>query len=517
MALNVISNFAANVAHRNLVMSDAAASSSLTKLSSGSRVVSAKDDAASLAVGSRLRAEVVAMRTASVNAGQAGSMLQIADGAMATISDILIRMKELAVQASSGQFSDTERGILDSEFQALLSEITRISDDTEFNGTSLIAGGATTTAALANLNAATLTIDAANEGFTSFTFDKSVTDSLFEVTFNATNDTMTVTDLISGAVESKVLDVTAIQAQTAGASTDIKFDTLGLTVALNNGFDDTDITTTATSAVAAQAFDTGTNGTLAIAAGIVLNSIDIQSTQGIDFGDATTVVLAILAGGGVGADATLTLAATGNNFTGTLTTSATGVQTVTLTRNGVDADGVAVVDTITLKIDVTATSVANDDQSVDVTLSNLFNVAFADQVGDATTTSFTFKVGTGNQSYDSLTFSVNAASASALSISGNDILTAAKAETASTAVSAAIDTLNNSRSTVGAAQNRLTFAAQNLATAIENAEAARSTLLDLDVAREITVFTSKQVLVQTGVAMLAQANQMPQNLLRLFQ
>ncbi|NIU07000.1 MAG: flagellin, partial [Gammaproteobacteria bacterium] len=144
MALNVISNFAANVAHRNLTMSDTSATDSLTKLSSGKRVNSAKDDAASLAIGSRLRAEVAAMRTANVNTRQAGSMLQIADGAMATVSDILVRMKELAVQASSGQFSSIERGVLDSEYQALLSEITRVADDTEFNGTQLIAGGATT-------------------------------------------------------------------------------------------------------------------------------------------------------------------------------------------------------------------------------------------------------------------------------------------------------------------------------------------------------------------------------------
>ncbi|MFQ5774600.1 MAG: flagellin, partial [Kiloniellaceae bacterium] len=144
MALNVISNFAANVAHRNLVISDGQASDSLAKLSSGQRVVSAKDDAASLAIGSRLKAEVVAMRTASVNAGQAGSMLQIADGALATTSDILVRMKELAVQSSSGQFSSVERGVLDSEYQALLAEITRIANDTEFNGTQLIAGGAST-------------------------------------------------------------------------------------------------------------------------------------------------------------------------------------------------------------------------------------------------------------------------------------------------------------------------------------------------------------------------------------
>ncbi len=122
-----------------------------------------------------------------------------------------------------------------------------------------------------------------------------------------------------------------------------------------------------------------------------------------------------------------------------------------------------------------------------------------------------------------ISFTVTSSSASALGVLGTDqsglvgITTASLAETASTAVSSAIDTLNTSRSSVGAAQNRLTFAAQNLASAIENAEAARSNLLDLDVAAEITVFTSKQILVQTGVAMLAQANQLPQNLLRLFQ
>jgi flagellin len=113
MALNVISNFAANIAHRNLKNSDAAATSSLNKLSSGSRVVSAKDDAASQAIGSALRAEVMAMEQATVNARQAGSLLQIADGAMANVTDILVRAKMLAVQASSGQFSRNERLMFD--------------------------------------------------------------------------------------------------------------------------------------------------------------------------------------------------------------------------------------------------------------------------------------------------------------------------------------------------------------------------------------------------------------------
>ena len=81
----------------------------------------------------------------------------------------------------------------------------------------------------------------------------------------------------------------------------------------------------------------------------------------------------------------------------------------------------------------------------------------------------------------------------------------------------AIDTLNNARASVGAAQNRLDFASDNLASTIENTEASRSSLLDLDVATEMTAFTAKQVLVQSVVAMLAQANQMPQSLLKLFQ
>ncbi len=113
MALNMISNFAANVAHRNLVKTDMAATASLAKLSSGQRIVSAKDDAASLAIGSRLAAEVGALSQSSANASQAGSMLQIADGSMARANEILIRMKTLAVQSASGQLSNFERGILD--------------------------------------------------------------------------------------------------------------------------------------------------------------------------------------------------------------------------------------------------------------------------------------------------------------------------------------------------------------------------------------------------------------------
>ena len=113
MSLNIVSNCSANVDHRNLASTEMEMSSSLAKLSAGTRVLSSKDDAASMAIGSRITAEVSALKQASTNAGQASSMLQIADGAMGTVGDVLTRMKTLAVQGASDNLSSTERSMLD--------------------------------------------------------------------------------------------------------------------------------------------------------------------------------------------------------------------------------------------------------------------------------------------------------------------------------------------------------------------------------------------------------------------
>ena len=119
MALSVATNTSAATAHRYLRTNDMEASRSLAKLSSGSRIVRASDDAASLAVGTKLKADVNALKQAQVNASHGQSVLQVADGAAQQVSDILIRMKALATQAVSGSISDTERGYLDSEFTEL--------------------------------------------------------------------------------------------------------------------------------------------------------------------------------------------------------------------------------------------------------------------------------------------------------------------------------------------------------------------------------------------------------------
>ena len=123
MALSVATNTSAATAHRYLRTNDMEASRSLAKLSSGSRIVRASDDAASLAVGTKLKADVAALKQAQVNASQGQSVLQVADGAAQQVSDILIRMKALATQAVSGSISDTERGYLNSEFTQLATQL----------------------------------------------------------------------------------------------------------------------------------------------------------------------------------------------------------------------------------------------------------------------------------------------------------------------------------------------------------------------------------------------------------
>ncbi|WP_281251328.1 flagellin, partial [Thalassospira alkalitolerans] len=156
-------------------------------------------------------------------------------------------------------------------------------------------------------------------------------------------------------------------------------------------------------------------------------------------------------------------------------------------------------------------------------------VSMAADNGQQLATSIEFQVGAGNTANDRLSISLTAVDSARLGagsantetslddLGANAIDTAAGAQEAVEVVTRAIDDLQRARAGIGTYQNRLDFAAQNLASTQENTESARSTLLDLDVASEMTSFTSKQILVQSGVAMLAQANQMPQNLLRLLQ
>lgn len=141
MSLNSINtNIAAYSAQSNINKANNQASSSIARLSSGERIVRAADDVASLSVGTSLRTNVTTLRQALVNTSQGSSLLQVADGALAQITDILQRQKAIAVQAGAGSLSDSERGFLNQEFQNLTKEIDRLAGQTNFNGVSLLDG-----------------------------------------------------------------------------------------------------------------------------------------------------------------------------------------------------------------------------------------------------------------------------------------------------------------------------------------------------------------------------------------
>jgi len=136
--LSIKNNLMAANAARHLGTSYNSLATSVERLSSGQRINSAKDDAAGLAVRELIRGDVAQLNQAARNAQDAVSMLQTAEGAMAVIDDVLVRMKELAEQAATGSYSGAQITIMNNEYTQLGAEITRIADSTTFNGTSLL-------------------------------------------------------------------------------------------------------------------------------------------------------------------------------------------------------------------------------------------------------------------------------------------------------------------------------------------------------------------------------------------
>jgi flagellin len=139
-SLKLATNVASIKAQRNLTRSERTLSTAMGRLSSGLRINTAADDAAGLAVSEKLRANVRGLAQAQRNANDGISMLQTAEGAMNEVSDMMIRMRELSVQAANGTLGDNERLALDDEFNELRSEIDRIANSTKFAGTNLLDG-----------------------------------------------------------------------------------------------------------------------------------------------------------------------------------------------------------------------------------------------------------------------------------------------------------------------------------------------------------------------------------------
>jgi len=142
MGMSILTNTASLSAQRNLSKSQGAMSKNIGRLSSGLRINTASDDAAGLGISENLKADIRGLAQAGRNANDAVSLAQVAEGSMNEQQGIVTRMRELAVQAANGTLGSTERGYIDTEFDALSSELNRIANTTEFNGQKLLEGSA---------------------------------------------------------------------------------------------------------------------------------------------------------------------------------------------------------------------------------------------------------------------------------------------------------------------------------------------------------------------------------------
>jgi flagellin len=496
-ATNASANSAVSYLHRNSSMQ----SSSIAKLSSGSRIVKASDDAASLAVGTKLKADVTALKQASTNASQAASLMQVADGALSRVGDTLMRMKSLATQARSDVLSNTERSYLDQEYQEMVAQVDFITSSTKFNGNAVVDGtlgasvayesglGLTTSAAgsfAADATSAGMfatadtVISITDEAAFTAAFGDATTDRALTLSFTeaaaAGNVAVTITDAVDSSITETVTDAGASATNYTGT---LDFATLGISIDFSGvagGVDTTDA-------------NNATN------VGLLNYTGGTETTSGITL---ETI-------GAVDDDATFTVgySAASGTTTFTVTEDATGETRSFGYTNGTLNDSVEIED-FGVRLNIEELTTADGDALAANNVATVEHGAAAFQLGV-------------NAGSDDVTVDINSAAAKDLKIDGTDITSIGNAETASNKLDAAIEQINNQRASLGANMSRIEKINENLSTTLENLDSARSVLMDVDVAAEMTKFSTNQVMTQAATAMLAQANQLPQNLMKLLQ
>jgi flagellin len=450
----------------------------MERLSTGLRINSAKDDAAGLGITDRMTSQIRGLNQAVRNAGDAISLSQTAESAMQESSNILQRMRELAIQSANDSNSPLDRANLQKEVVQLQSELTRIAQNTTFNGKNILDGT-----------------------FTSQSFHVgSEANESISVTVGST----LATDL--GAYNLDGGTMTAAAAATANTNAG---DANGLTVTGSLGTANTAvIAANATASTVADAVNAITASTGVTADARTTATLDTLSLAG-------TVSFTLNNNNGGSAAVTATLTSTSD--LGTLSDAINAVAAttgVTATESGgsislvnENGDDISIVNfthsTATATMNFTGGSGAADtltgDGADDSTVGG--QVTF--------TSSSTFSVETAATIHDAaVTFS---------NVASIDIGTQSGSNSAIDVIDGALQYISDTRADLGAIQNRLETTIANLSTISENVSAARSRVQDADFAAETSNMTRAQILQQAGVAMLSQANAQPQMVLSLLQ
>lgn len=478
MAQVINTNVASLNAQRNLNTSQSAMSTALQRLSSGLRINSAKDDAAGLAISERMTSQIRGLNQAARNANDGISLAQTAEGALSEIGNNLQRIRELSVQSANATNSASDRAALQTEVNQLVAEIDRVATQTDFNGTRLLNGSFSAQQFQVGANAQqTITIDGIADARTSALGKFNGVSISNNVVATPSNTPAAMTVAFTGGSLGTI--------QLGNVTNDAK--------AIANALNASGIAGMSASADAAVA-----TGTLAALSGseanetlsFTLNGTNISFNTGTTQSGAQDALLAAVnaqsANTGVvatntGAGIKLTAADGRNIVTGALT----GATTWTAAELGLGGSVLNATTAGTVDINYQAPS---------------------DSTATAVTITVTGGFTTGPQSING----------TGTAVSAIDISTVGGANTALTAIDAALSQISSNRATLGAMQNRFESVVTNLQTTSENLSASRSRIMDADFAAETAALTRGQILQQAGVAMLAQANALPNNVLSLL-
>ena len=447
-------NVSATIASNAILRNDRAMGTAMERLSTGLRINSAKDDAAGLAISSRMKAAVSGLEMASKNANDAISMLEVAEGATLEISNMLIRMRELAVQSASGTYSDTDRKALDLEFTALLTEIDRVAKNTTWNTMSVLNGADSAGAAVytAAADKTTVNIQLGANASQSMAIEFKTWAPSTAVDMQAVNaDGTDANGVLANGLDPRIGAVAEVTAVTE--SSVVTFGALANTESVTIG----GLTLTASATISA-----------ADVAGAFASLVDgATPADGTPSGAAFTGALT---------DFTTSAVANTNEVTFTSTTADTDVTDLSLTSAGADpsvqakeADGRAAAAAITEQ--------ANESAFGDAVL-------YWNNAGTVT--------GINIDSADNAGFAIDQLDKAILGASAE-------------------------RAKYGAYMSRLEHSSDNLMNVAQNTDQSRSRIEDADYAVETSELARTQIISQAATAMLAQANQAKQGVLQLLQ
>jgi len=508
MSLTVNTNVASLNTQRNLGNSSSALQTSLQRLSTGSRINSAKDDAAGLQIANRLTSQVNGLGVAVRNANDGISLAQTAEGALQQSTNILQRMRDLSLQSANGSNSTGERQALNDEVKQLQSELNRIAETTTFGGQKLLDGSFGTKSFQVGSNA-NETIGVTVNGASA----KNVGADRLGLAGTGYGTAVAAADLpAAGTTVAGTLTLTGTNGKTGTATVALGDSAKTVADKINTSSDTTGVKADARTGVELSALQVAGNVSmsLGIKTGLTTDAVTISANI-TDRNDLTNLANSINAQSG---KTGITAALTNNNANIKLVNEAGEDITIdNFAIAGATTGNVAVLKTMAYDGSITGPAV---NLTVDTTTPANSNDAARIQGRVQIEASGAFQVSANADSMLTATAADRLEVSKLTSVADIDISSQDGAQNAISVIDAAIASIDKNRASLGAVQNRFENTISNLQNISENVSAARGRIQDTDFAAETANLTKNQILQQAGTSILAQANQLPQAVLSLL-